>query len=79
MNLAALEAMAQNALPQSEDDYASDRQVDAENRFFEELASRYPVTFSEDGDGEFHLWALKATSEEYINYAIQLVREGKAK
>ncbi len=73
------EALAKDALPTSEDDYGSERQLSAENFFFAELGEAYPVTFSDDGDGEFAVWAIKATSEEYINHAIQLVRDGKAK
>lgn len=77
--MAILEELAREARPIHDEDYGSDRQIAAENRFYEELAHRYPVTFSEDGDGEYAHWALKATTEERIDYAMQLVREGRAK
>lgn len=74
--MADLEALAREAFPIDADEWGSDRQINAENKLFEALETQYPVTFGEEGD--FRMWALKATSEEYIEEAMRLVRMGKA-
>jgi hypothetical protein len=70
------EALAREAFPINEDEWGSERQINAENALFTALEARYPETFGEASD--FRMWALKATSEEYIEEAMRLVRTGKA-
>jgi hypothetical protein len=67
----ALQALAQAARPISEEDYASDRHIGAENDFFEACRKLDPVAFDEDGD--FAVFCLKATPDEAIGEAIRLL------
>lgn len=66
-----LMALAQAARPINEDDYASDRQINAENRFFEECVKVDPVAFSEESD--FASYCLKATTDEAVDEAIRIL------
>lgn len=68
------EATFREAMPIDDDDWGSDRQVDAENELFRLLEQAdIPV-----GEGSrFARWALKATAEERINEAHRLwMKEG---
>lgn len=68
----SIDDLARDALPLNDDDWSSSRQIDAENRFFDECRRLRPDTFSDEGD--FSVWALKATSEERIEEALRLLR-----
>lgn len=66
-----LQQLAADARPFDDDEWGSQRQVDAENRFFDECRRRRPATFDETGD--FSDWCLKATTEERIDEALRLM------
>lgn len=66
-----LEQLAAAARPLAEEDWDSERQIDAENRFFDECRRRRPATFGDDGD--FADWCLKATTDERIDEAMRLL------
>ena len=70
--LADLEILAERARPLNDDDWGSERQIDAENAFFAACEEAYPHLFHEDS--EFSQWALKATTEEMIDHALTLIR-----
>ena len=63
-----LEAMAKEARPVNDADWGSERQIEAENRFYEKALA----TMGGDDRHDFEMWALKATSEEAIEEAIKL-------
>jgi hypothetical protein len=59
---------ALDAKPRNDDDWGTDRQVDAENAFFDLL--RRETSWDTEGDDEWRSWACKATSEELIMGAL---------
>jgi hypothetical protein len=63
------EVLAQAALPTSDDDWGSDRQIDAENFFFDEVCRE----LSNEGIIELEDYSLKATTEERIAKARELM------
>lgn len=65
-----LEEMAIAARPINESDWGSDRQIEAQNAFFEFVEEHFPEIMS----NEFEAFCLKATSEEMINEAIANVQ-----
>jgi hypothetical protein len=66
MTLADFKALAQPAYPLSDDDWGSERQIDAENAFFERMERELPQLFTQ----EFEYWMLKATTEERLDEAL---------
>lgn len=71
--LAALEALAATARPLNDDDWGSDRQVDAENAFFDEASKVAPELDSDSGSA-FASFCLKATTEEMLDEALRILR-----
>jgi len=69
--LPMLEFMANDALPFDSDEWGSDRQIDAENRFFEHAKAIAPHDINE----AFEDWALKATTVEMFSEAMKRVKE----
>ena len=59
-----LETLAQAARPTSDDDWGSERQIDAENAFFAAAG---------DLGADFEQFALKATSDEAIDEALRIL------
>src|SRR5687767_2502193 len=59
--------LADRAIP--EDQWGEPQQVEAENAFFELLATAYPDHFGEES--EFAGWALKATTPEMLVEAMR--------
>lgn len=70
--LTDLEVLAGSARPLNDQDWGSERQIEAENAFFTACEEAYPHLFHEGS--EFSEWALKATSEEMIDHALTLIR-----
>jgi len=66
-----LEQLAADARPIDETDWGSERQIDAENLFFDECRRHRPTTFDDAGD--FADWCLKATTDERIDEAMRLL------
>lgn len=60
--------LVQSARPTSEADYASERQVDAENAVYHALEE----ILTPDEEANFSNWALKATTEEILDHAEKL-------
>lgn len=69
-SLATIEALAQAARPINDDDWGSERQVGAEDKFLE-LTEEW-LTAKQLGD--WADYALKATTDEWIDYGLMLVR-----
>lgn len=63
--------LAKAARPIDDDDYGSDRQVDAEFAFFEACREQAPTLFAEGSN--FSKWSLNATPEEAIDEAVRLL------
>lgn len=68
-----METMAADAKPTSDDDWGSERQIDAENAFMNRLEFLMPA----DEWETFGQWCLKATSEEMIDAGLALLEEQK--
>lgn len=68
-----LEVLADEARPKNDDDWGTDRQITAENRFFWACAQRYPHLFHDASS--FAMWCLKATTEEMLDEALRIIRE----
>ena len=68
--LAALAALAEAARPIDDDDYGSDRQVEAENALFDIIERIVPASIFE----EFQNFCLKATTAERIEFGHNLGR-----
>lgn len=66
-----LAELAAEARAVNEDDWGTERQIDAENRFFDECRRLRPSTFGDSGD--FADWCLKATTDERIDEAMRLI------
>jgi len=62
---------ARLAVPLDDDEWGSGRQVDAENLFCSELRD----VLNDDKWWDFERYALKATTEEMINYGLKLAGE----
>ncbi|WP_264048953.1 hypothetical protein [Methylobacterium flocculans] len=73
VTLTDLDALAKSARPLDDDDWGSDRQIEAENAFFGACEEEFSNLFDEDS--AFADFALKATSEERIDKALRLVRK----
>jgi len=72
--LKELETLAETGRPLDDDDYGSERQVDAENLFWFKLHDVFGDGFGEVGLGEdFDRWCLKATTEEMLDEALKLI------
>jgi hypothetical protein len=71
--LPMLEFMANDALPLNDADWGSDRQITAENRFFEHAHAICPLIITE----AFDMWCLEATCDEYITAAIERIKEAE--
>lgn len=70
--MTAIERLAQDARPKDDADWGTERQIDAENLFFEECGRLAP---HELGDGAaFYDKNLKASSEERIDAALGVLR-----
>ncbi len=74
MTLEQIEALAALARPINEADADSERQIDAENTFFDACVEVDAETFEADNNSEFSRFCLKATSEERIDEALKLIR-----
>lgn len=72
--LAELEALAVLAIPLNEDDWGTDRQVDAENLFFDEAAKVAPELDADSGS-DFAAFCLKANTEDMLDEALRILRE----
>lgn len=75
--------MFEEALPRSEEDYSSERQIDAENAVYEAMEAdglmgekaKVPVRLAgTTRDVDFETWALKATVEERMMWLRQVWR-----
>ena len=69
MSLSNLQTLAVQARPQSDADWGSERQMDAENAFFDAFHAAMGDT------PEFDDWCLKATTNEMIDEALRLAKE----
>lgn len=69
--LGDLKKLAVDALPVDDKDYGSNRQVTAENLFFEKCREVFPADFEEGG--KFSNFCLKATPEEMIGEAVKIL------
>lgn len=69
MNIVKLEALALDARALDEADWGTERQINAENAFFEAFHALMGDT------PEFDTWCLKATTDEMIDEALRLARE----
>lgn len=70
-----LQKLAAIARPMDDDDYGSERQVDAENIFWNACAKALGAPYDDGYDGsglgeDFDRWCLKATTEEMLDEAI---------
>lgn len=67
-------ALADDARPKSldagGDDWGSERQIEAQNLFFQELEQVLPA----DQFGELEKWCLKATTEEMLDEGLRYAR-----
>lgn len=54
--------LAKLAMPLNDDDWGSERQIDAENKLYSFIEQHYPTLI----DHEFEMWALKASANERI-------------
>jgi len=71
MTKAQLYKLAQAARPINQSDWGSERQVAAQNEFFEYVEKQmHPVAFA-----ELEEFALKATTDEMIDEAIKRLEE----
>lgn len=71
----ALQTLAATARPMDDDDYGSERQVDAENVFWNACAQAVGAPYGDEWDGsglgdDFDTWCLKATTDEMLDEAI---------
>jgi hypothetical protein len=65
--------LAKDALPINDDDWGSDRQIDAENLFFNEVEKVLDAeTFA-----AFENYCLKATTDERVEEALRLLESHK--
>jgi hypothetical protein len=72
MNMTYLEQLAAVARPINDDDYGSDRQVDAENDFFDALDQHLAGKLTEVEMDDFDAFCLKATADERIDEGLRL-------
>tara|TARA_Y100000310_G_scaffold67277_1_gene62588 strand:+ start:26809 stop:28347 length:1539 start_codon:yes stop_codon:yes gene_type:complete len=71
-----IEDLAKDALPFNDDDYGSERQIDAENLFWEtvwKLGAKKGLDLSPEGD--FGAWCHKATVDEAVPEALKRLAE----
>ncbi len=69
-NMQGVEALAAKARPTSDDDWGSDRQVEAQNTFF----AAVKCILSDEDFEDLEEWCLKATSDEMVDEALRRVR-----
>jgi len=69
MTIADLEALAREARPLDDADWGTERQINAENAFFDAFHAAMGDT------PDFDDWCLKATTDEMIDEALRLARE----
>ena len=72
--LEEIEELAAKARPINDADWGTERQIEAENAFFDACMEIDAATFDPDGGSNFVRWCLKATSEGMIDEAMKLVR-----
>ena len=65
-----LQTLAKEAVPQSDEDYGSERQNKALGVFFDEVEKILPP----DDFSDLEAWCLKATTEEMVEEAMRRVR-----
>jgi hypothetical protein len=66
-----IEALAQAARPLNDDEWGSDRQLEAENAFVNATRElMHPIAWEEFIDA-----TLKCTTDEMVDYALKLLRE----
>lgn len=65
-----LTQLAEQARPQSDLDWGSDRQINAENKFFAVLDVLYPEVFTL----EYYSREIKCTSDERIDNALKVLQ-----
>lgn len=68
MTFTKLESLAQDARPRDEADWGTERQINAENTFFDAFHDAMGDT------PEFDDWCLKATTGEMIDEALRLAK-----
>ena len=78
--LKKLETLSEVARPLDDADWGSDRQQDAENHFWNELARALGAPCDDQYDGagfgkDFDNWCLHATTDEMLDEALKLLRE----
>lgn len=61
--------LAQAARPITDDDWGSDRQIEAENAFFDYVKTQLPVPLWD----ELEAYCLKATTDEMVDEALRLL------
>ncbi|HIG40325.1 MAG TPA: hypothetical protein EYQ14_07260 [Gammaproteobacteria bacterium] len=69
-NLAFYTKLAEDAIPLNDDDWGSERQIDASNLLGDELEQ----ILSYDDFDDFELYANKATTEEFCAYALNILK-----
>jgi hypothetical protein len=70
--LSYLKTLAADARPISEADYGSQRQIDAENDFFDALDLQLSGKLTDGESDAFAAYCLKATTDERIDEALRL-------
>ena len=68
--LEQIEAMAKDAIPTTSDDWGSERQIKAENDFFDAVKEH----LTDDEYADFQASCLKATAEEAVDSGLLRVR-----
>lgn len=71
MDTVNFDELAAAARPIDDADWGSDRQINAQNAFFDAIEARYPNLF----DNDFGSFAIKATTKELIDEALKLVKQ----
>lgn len=71
MTFEKLKQLGQDAMPTCEADWGSERQVDAETLFYDNLQNY----ISKEAFEKFETFGLKATCEEAIKHALELAAE----
>ena len=72
MKMTYLEQLAAAARPINNDDYNSDRQIDAEKDFFEALDLHLAGKLTEEERDDFDAYCLRATADERIDEGLRL-------
>lgn len=75
MTLERLEELAALARPIDEADYATERQVKAENAFLDACREVDPEEFDTESDSEFAEFTVGATVDEMVDKAMEILRK----